>query len=72
MPLVVTRPFAISPRGTELVVAASEMAAGNLRRDQLMIRSFSSLDFTPLRGTEGAASPFFSPDGQWIDSPTAS
>ena len=33
---------------------------------QLFVRSLSALDPVPLAGTEGALTPFFSPDGQWI------
>ncbi len=33
---------------------------------RLWLRRFDQLDATPIAGTEGAASPFFSPDGQRI------
>ena len=33
---------------------------------QIYLRSLDSLEATPLSGTEGAGSPFFSPDGQWL------
>jgi serine/threonine-protein kinase len=33
---------------------------------QIYLRSLNSLEATPLSGTEGAASPFFSPEGQWL------
>ena len=35
-------------------------------RSQLFVRSLSALESVPLAGTEGALTPFFSPDGQWI------
>ena len=35
-------------------------------RSQLFVRALSSLNSVPLPGTEGALTPFFSPDGQWI------
>ena len=35
-------------------------------RSQLFVRSLSALEPMPLTGTEGALTPFFSPDGQWI------
>ncbi len=35
-------------------------------RSQLFVRSLSTLESMPLAGTEGALTPFFSPDGQWI------
>jgi serine/threonine-protein kinase len=33
---------------------------------QLFLRPLDSLESKPIAGTEGAVSPFFSPDGQWI------
>jgi serine/threonine-protein kinase len=33
---------------------------------QIYIRRLDQLRATPLEGTDGALSPFFSPDGQWI------
>ena len=48
---------ALSPSGTYLVYAA------NFR---LYLRAMNELGATPIAGTEGAFSPFFSPDGQWI------
>ncbi len=48
---------ALSPDGKILVYAANQ---------QLYLRSMDSLEANPIPGTEGAASPFFSPDGQWI------
>ena len=52
---------AISPDGQQVVFTAT---AGN--RTQLYVRSLNRMDVTPLPGTDGAASPFFSPDGQWM------
>ena len=55
------RLHALSPDGTQLAyVAATE---DGLR---LYIRSLDQLDVTPLAGTENAAGPFFSPDGEWV------
>ncbi len=34
--------------------------------DQVFLRRLDEPDFRPLGGTEGAANPFFSPDGEWI------
>ena len=48
---------AISPDGSKLVYAANE---------RLYVRALDSLDSVELPGTEGAMSPFFSPDGQWV------
>ncbi len=48
---------ALSPDGNTLVYAANQ---------QLFLRSMDSLETYPIPGTEGAQSPFFSPDSQWI------
>lgn len=48
---------AISPDGSKLVYAANE---------RLYMRSLDSVNAVELPGTEGAMSPFFSPDGQWV------
>jgi serine/threonine-protein kinase len=52
-----TNTVALSPDGKSLVYASNR---------QLYLRSMDSLDANPIPGTEGAESPFFSPDGQWI------
>jgi serine/threonine-protein kinase len=48
---------AFSPAGTHLVYAAN---------NRLYIRAMDQLEAAPIRDTEGARSPFFSPDGQWV------
>jgi serine/threonine-protein kinase len=53
--------FAVSPDGELLVSPVIE----NGRR-LLYTRRMDRIDMTPIRGTEGAYAPFFSPDGQWI------
>jgi len=54
---------ALSPDGSVLAfVAQSTLEQPN----QLYVRRLHQLDATLLPGTEGAANPFFSPDGQWI------
>jgi serine/threonine-protein kinase len=53
--------FALSPDGNTLVFVGG---IGNSR--QLYLRHLDSTAATALRGTEGASSPFFSPDGQWV------
>jgi serine/threonine-protein kinase len=53
---------ALSPDGTHLVYAVGE-EGGNQR---LYLRALDQLEAAPLRGTERASWPFFSPDGQWI------
>jgi eukaryotic-like serine/threonine-protein kinase len=53
--------IALSPDGRTLVLRALAD-----RAEQLFVRPLDRLDWTPLAGTEGAESPFFSPDGAWI------
>src|SRR5436853_1419912 len=61
--LFTNRPeLAISPDGTRLVYAAGQ-AVGSL---QLYLRAMDGLEARAIPGTEQAAGPFFSPDGQWI------
>ena len=52
---------ALSPDGSRLVYVANR---GGKR--QLYLRQMDRLDATPIPGTEGAYSPFFSPDGQSV------
>jgi len=51
----------LSPDGSTLAFVARQ---GGLAR--LFTRKLDQLEAAPLAGTEGAAYPFFSPDGQWI------
>jgi serine/threonine-protein kinase len=51
--------LAISPDGTHVVYVSNN-------RSQLYLRELGDLNAIPLPGTEGAESPFFSPDGNWI------
>ena len=53
--------LALSPDGSHLAYIASR--GGNQR---LHLRGMDELEGKPIVGTEGADSPFFSPDGQWI------
>ncbi len=54
-------PFALSPDGRQLAfISAVE------RRRQIWLRSVDSLEARAVAGTEGAASPFWSPDGSAI------
>jgi serine/threonine-protein kinase len=72
------RPFrsaiALSPDGQSLVFVgavpdvngeASRPLAADVPR-QLYVRAMDRLNAMPIEGTEGAESPFFSPDGQWV------
>jgi len=54
-------PLAVSPDGLHVVYVGRREGV-----DQLFERPVGSDDARPLGGTEGANSPFFSPDGQWI------
>lgn len=52
---------AVSPDGRLIAFAAR---AGD--KAQLYLRSLDRADTVPIAGTEGAANPFFSPDGRWV------
>lgn len=54
--------FAISPDGTQLVVVAIDRSG----TQQLWLRPLASLTASPIPGTEGASSPFWSPDSRRI------
>ena len=54
-------PLALSPDGRRIAYVA--------RRDgraELYVRELDAFEPKPMTGTEGAAHPFFSPDGQWV------
>ena len=51
----------VSPDGRHIVYVG--IAGG---RRQLYMRPVDGSESTPIAGTEGATSPFFSPDGRWI------
>ena len=53
--------IAISPDGTQLAYVAIHSGTR-----QIFLRALDTLEAKPLAGTEGANSPFFSPDGQWL------
>ncbi len=53
--------MALSPDGETLALVLT-----NGTEKMLYVRKLDGAVFTPLRGTEDAATPFFSPDGQWI------
>jgi serine/threonine protein kinase len=55
-------PFALSPDGRYVTY----VAVGRDGTARLFIHSLSSNDYKLLPGTEGASTPFWSPDSQWI------
>ena len=61
--LAVDRGMAISPDGRNIVYVARSSNGGDYR---LYMRPMNQFHATALRDTEGAQSPFFSPDGQWV------
>ncbi|MBA2335467.1 MAG: PD40 domain-containing protein [Blastocatellia bacterium] len=52
---------ALSPDGRTLVIAGTGPEGQRLYQ-----RPLDRLQITPIAGTEGASSPFFSPDGTWL------
>ena len=59
LPTTWWRTVIISPDGTRLVYASGKPST-------LFTRRLEDPKATELQGTQGAAAPFFSPDGQWI------
>jgi len=53
--------LAVSPDGREIALVLVQEG-----KQQIWIRALDSLEFTPLAGTDSAASPFWSPDGRYI------
>ena len=53
--------MAFSPDGRSLIMSAEREG-----RVQLYMRRLDQLDAIPIAGTDGASTPFFSPDGQWL------
>ena len=53
--------FALSPNGSRLVFMGSKEG-----ETMLYLRPMDRLQSSPLPGTLGGHSPFFSPDGQWV------
>ena len=47
-------------------MAFSAVPAGTASPSQLYLRSLDRAEAEPIKGTEGAREPFFSPDGQWV------
>jgi serine/threonine-protein kinase len=55
----------MSPDGGTLAFVARPTSIFS-RQNQLFVRRLDRLEAQVLAGTEGAAAPFFSPDGEWI------
>jgi Tol biopolymer transport system component/predicted Ser/Thr protein kinase len=53
--------LAISPDGSRLVYVATQGGT-----QQLYLRDLDNQEARPIPGTDGAITPFFSPDGQWL------
>jgi serine/threonine-protein kinase len=53
--------LALSPDGRTLVIAGTDA-----KGQRLYQRTLGRLEATPLAGTEGGQTPFFSPDGAWV------
>jgi len=53
--------IALSPDGTHLAYVARQGIT-----QEIYLRAMDSLEARPIPGTEGAISPFYSQDGQWI------
>jgi len=52
---------ALSPDGSQLAYVANRGST-----QQIYLRAMDAQEAKPVSGTEGAVSPFFSPDGQWL------
>ena len=60
-------PAAISPDGGTIVYAAIPPgASGSVLSNRLYYLRTDQLEPHPIPGTDGAAEPYFSPDGQWV------
>ncbi|MDA1093575.1 MAG: hypothetical protein O3A25_09955, partial [Acidobacteria bacterium] len=55
--------LAVSPDGTLVVYTGLAPGGGG---PQLYLRPMDQVIGTPLRGADGGAGPFFSPDGAWV------
>ena len=55
--------IAISPDGGRVVYRGSMVSGGT---SLLFLRHLNQYEIAPIRGTERATSPFFSPDGEWL------
>ena len=58
--------FAIAPDGATIVFVGESIAPGGSRTTMLYRRLLADATTVAIPGSEGAAYPFFSPDGQWV------
>ena len=56
--------FALSPDGSRLAFLASHESDPNSSVSRIWVRAMTDLEAKPLNGTDGATSPFWSPDGR--------
>ena len=56
-------PISLSPDGAMTAFVGLNSGGGS---SQIYLRRLTQLEATPLKGTDTAENPFFSPDGQWI------
>jgi Tol biopolymer transport system component len=64
-PNVETTTLAVSPDGSRVAVVAADVSG----RTRIWIRPLAGLELTPVAGTDGARSVFWSPDGRSIGFP---
>src|SRR5207237_6342780 len=62
---IVTGAFDVSPDGSEIVYVGVDRTVAR-RPTRLFLRRLDQFDATPLAGTDGADSPRFSPDSEWV------
>jgi len=62
---MVTGAFDVSPDGSAIVYVGVDRTGGR-NATRLFLRRLDQFDATPLAGTGGADSPFFSPDSEWV------
>ena len=65
--IISRRHFAFSPDGSHFVSSGFE-GEGEDEGERLMIfrHALDQLEATPIDGTDGGVTPFFSPDGEWL------
>jgi serine/threonine-protein kinase len=64
--LELTSPLAVTPAPPLVAISPDGSTVVYTGFDQLYLRDLSELASRPIPNTEGANSPFFSPDGRWV------